>query len=187
MRRRLIKSLIALVLSTASLQAGAALVTFTSEEFKQTTDGQSFTFTIDNAPLAALVDGTFTIHARGDYTLNSPEFISVKIEDGNYFDQDLGATAGNSTVTNPDLVEWSETFLLAGDELVNWTQDKKIVITLALSPDVSVDLNAGLGSNPFVQASLTYTAAPVPLPAATWLFLSGLVGVFGYGRQRKFL
>ncbi|OAI02784.1 VPLPA-CTERM sorting domain-containing protein [Methylomonas methanica] len=187
MRNQLVKSLVALFLSTASLEASAGLVSFTSTEFQQTESGQTFTFTINDAPLADLIDGTFLIHARGDYTINSqpPEVISVKIEDGNYFDQDVGATNANSTVTNPDLVEWSESFLLPGDELFSWTQDHKIIITLALSPDVTFDLNAIQGGNPFVQATISYTTSAVPLPAATWLFLSGLIGMLGYGKQRK--
>lgn len=201
MRNQLVKSLVALFLSTASLEASAGLVSFTSTEFQQTLDGQLFTFTIENAPLADLVAGTFTIHARGDYSINAPtanpENIAVTFESfiSNQKFAPLApplnansifVDANNySTVTNADLVEWSRSTLLPGTFLQSWTQDNKIIITLALSPDVTADLNAGQGSNPFVQATLTYTTSAVPLPAATWLFLSGLIGVVGYGKQRK--
>lgn len=199
MRKQLVKPLVALFLSTASIEASAGLVSFTSTKFQQTQNGQTFIFAIDNAPLADLVDGTFTIHARGDYSINAPtanpENIAVTFESviSNLKFAPLApplnsnfADANNySLVTNPDLVEWSRSTQLPGALLQNWTQDHKTIITLALSPDVTADLNAGLGSNPFVQATLTYTTSAVPLPTATWLFLSGLIGMVGYGKQRK--
>jgi len=201
MRNQLVKPLVALFLSTASIEASAGLVSFTSTEFQQTLDGQVFTFSIDNAPLADLVAGSFTVHARGDYSINAstanPENIAVTFESvisnlkfapiaPPVNSSSVFVDANNySTVTNADLVEWSRSTLLPGALLQSWTQDNKILITLALSPDVTADLNAGQGSNPFVQATITYTTSAVPLPAATWLFLSGLIGMVGYGKQRK--
>ncbi|WP_446809480.1 VPLPA-CTERM sorting domain-containing protein [Methylomonas sp. 2BW1-5-20] len=190
MRNRLVKSVVALFLSAASLQASADVVTFSSQEFQQTANGQSFIFTIENAPLAALVDGSLFIHARGDYSENSDiENIAFSI-DGVSF-PDKASPYDGATVTqsyHPDVVEWSQEFLLNGSDLVNWTNDQKIVITLALSSDVEYNLFAGGETAlhpPFVQATLIYTTSAVPLPAATWLFLSGLVGMIGYGRQRR--
>ncbi len=35
------------------------------------------------------------------------------------------------------------------------------------------------------QFLTVYTAAPIPLPAAAWLFISGILGVFGFTRRSK--
>jgi hypothetical protein len=41
------------------------------------------------------------------------------------------------------------------------------------------------GSSLFDDGDLTVTAAPVPVPAAVWLFGSGLLGLIGVARRRK--
>lgn len=188
MKPRLIKPLVALLLTAASYESSAAL--FTSDTFRQnqTSTGQSFEFTINNAPLAALLDGSLFIRARGDYSEDSNiENMVVKV------DETIGFASpwdGGSVITSydPDVVEWSQEFVLNGADLVRWTSDQKIIITLALSEFVNHDLRANGQTAlhpPYVEAYLTYNTAPVPLPATSLLFLSGLVGMLGYGRQRK--
>ena len=172
-------------------------VTGTTGVIPQTATGQlggtssgPFIFTLLNAPVAdRLIDGTLTIHARGDYTLNSDlETLSIALDDGTA--TELGAldSNGHNIENQDDLVEWTQSFILSGEDLFIWTQDNRIVITLNLSSAVDVDLYAGgQFSNfpPFVEATLTYTPLAVPLPTATWLFMSGLLGVLGLGRHKK--
>ncbi len=190
MRTRLIKAFGILGLTLASAQANATVYTSQTFHAAQTSDGQLFTFTIENAPLAALVEGSLFIHALGDYSEDSTiENITLGIDGTLLLDKAspyLGATVDNSY--HADVVEWSQEFILDAADLVSWTNDKKIVITMALSPDVEYNLFAeGQGPlhPPFVEATLVYETSAVPLPAATWLFLSGLIGMLGYGRQRK--
>ncbi|WP_295403597.1 VPLPA-CTERM sorting domain-containing protein [uncultured Thiocystis sp.] len=46
-------------------------------------------------------------------------------------------------------------------------------------------LNPGRNNGATISATFTYSAAPVPLPAAVWLFGSALFGVAGIGYRRK--
>jgi hypothetical protein len=185
----LIKPLVALLLTATSYESSAAL--FTSETFHQdqTSTGQFFTFTINDAPLAALLDGSLFVRARGDYSEDSNIENMVVNVDG-ALQGNASPWDGGSVITSydPDVVEWSQEFVLNGADLLSWTDDQKIVITLALSAFVEHDLYANGQTAlhpPYVEAYLTYETSAVPLPSATWLFLSGLIGVLGYGRQRK--
>jgi hypothetical protein len=188
MCNRIFKSLFAVFLASASLEAGAAV--FTSQVFHQAqeSDGELFTFTIENAPLAALVDGTLLIHARGDYSDNSSENIEVMVDGASQ--GIVSPSDGGNIITSyhTDVVEWDQVLVLNAADLVSWTSDQSIVIKLDLSSDVEYSLFAG-GFNalhpPFVEATLVYETSAVPLPAATWLFLSGLIGMLSYGRSRK--
>ncbi|OQW71615.1 MAG: hypothetical protein BVN35_15905 [Proteobacteria bacterium ST_bin11] len=191
MRNRLIKSLVVLLLTATSLQASAARYTYTSQVFRQnqTSDGQLFDFIINNAPLADLVDGSLYIRARGDFSEDSNiENMVVNIDDatqGNASPWDGGSIVESYHF---DVVEWSQEFVLSGSDLVSWTNDQKIVITLDLSEDVEYNLFADGFTKlypPFVEATLVYETSVIPLPTATWLFLSGLIGILGYGRKRK--
>ncbi|WFP49721.1 VPLPA-CTERM sorting domain-containing protein [Methylomonas sp. EFPC3] len=188
MRSRVLLTLAALFLTATSAQANT--VTFTSQTFQQTADGQRFEFIIDNAPLAALTEGSLWIHARGDYSENSDlENIAFSI-DGVAFPDNASPYFGGivSNSHHQDVVEWSQEFVLDGADLVNWTSDNKIVIWLNLSSDVEFNLHAdGFTAQfpPFVKATLTYNTPAVPLPAAAWLFAGGLLGVFGTGKYRK--
>ncbi len=188
MRSRLFIALAALLLAATGARANS--VSFTSEQFQQTADGQHFEFKINNAPLADLADGTLKIRARGDYSENSDlEYIAFTIDGVSYPDNASPYLGGIiSTSHHPDVVEWSQEFLLDGADLVTWTSDNKIVIWLNLSSDVDYNLYAdGFTAlvPPFVEATLTYTTPAVPLPAAAGLFAGGLLGVFGTGRYRK--
>ncbi|MBD9359816.1 VPLPA-CTERM sorting domain-containing protein [Methylomonas fluvii] len=192
MFNRIFKSMLAVFLASASLEAGAAI--FTSQVFlkAQESDGELFRFTVENAPFAAMVDGTLLIRARGDYSENSSENIEVTVDEA-----PLGLVSpsdGGNIITSyhEDHVEWEQVLVLNAADLVNWTSDHKIVIGLNLSSDVEYNLAAGSSTLVdadkrlrFVEATLVYETSAVPLPAAVWVFLSGLIGMVGYGRSRK--
>lgn len=216
MSNRFISLFATLCAALISAQASASLIPTTSTvtinpitheatgqtgQIPQTATGQlggtgsgPFIFTFIDAPLAdANFDGTLVIHARGDYTLDAAgETVSVTLEDGAVFNDDLGASASNPEAhkieNQDDLVEWTQRFVLSGDDLFIWTQDHQLVITLNLSSAVDIDLYAGGlydSYPPFVEATLTYTPVVVPLPATTWLFMTGLFGVLGLGRLKN--
>lgn len=193
MGKSLTKAFTLLALATTGMQANAALqeAVYTSPIYWQTADGESFTFTIDNAPLAALADGLFSLHARGDYGLTSTtESIFVQIEDGNSVAVDVLSQDGNLVNAHDtnDLVEWRWQIALSGDDLVSWTQDGQIVVNLDLASVVNANLVAGGLTDqfpPFVQAKLSYFTSAVPVPAAVWLFGSGLLGLFGFTVRKR--
>lgn len=193
MGKGLIKLFTLLALATTGLQAKAALqeVVYTSPMYWQTIDGENFTFTIENAPLAALAEGVFSLHARGDYGLtSSTESIFVQIEDGNSVAVDVLSQDGtliNAHDTN-DLIEWRWQIALSDQDLVDWTQDGQIIVKLDLASAVNANLVAGGLTDqfpPFVQAKISYFTTAVPVPAAAWLFGSGLLGLFGFRKRSR--
>ena len=61
---------------------------------------------------------------------------------------------------------------------------------LAIGGDLVIRLSAikGLGGNPLSQGqfdNVRLDFSPVPIPAAVWLFGSGLLGLIGVARRKK--
>lgn len=161
--------------------ADAALITLNASQ-PQTITGQDYTFNFSPVALSNGVDGVFTVHARGDYTITAPsvEFINWDI------DSLLGpqtATSSTGTVLTAfsfDDIEWEQSFVISGANLASITADNAVSIALDLSTGVNI-----LTANSFVEATLEYeSGSAVPEPS-TWLLLgSGLLGL-AYSRRRK--
>ena len=61
-------------------------------------------------------------------------------------------------------------------------------VSLTFDPSESIGLINGIGdiqTNPGLQYSLIITPTAVPIPAAVWLFGSGLLGLVGMARRKK--
>jgi hypothetical protein len=81
---------------------------------------------------------------------------------------------GDSSISNiaaPDYVQ-----ALAGANLPN---------ALSNSHVFDFTLAAGSAETVYVDAAISATAAPVPLPAAVWSFLAGLMGILGLKKRNK--
>ncbi|MDT4330563.1 hypothetical protein ACQE3E_00750 [Methylomonas sp. MED-D] len=180
-------------------------VTYTSEVFSPSNTARTFDFEIPEAVIATFIDGVFTISATGDYTIDAAnESVNAVVldsyvpgDDYYLYDWDARPQTGFGTATelgaeggDISWVRWTRSFDISGDDIVNWTQDGRVVIRLTLSDGVDLDLfNSGLSDQfpPSLQATLTYSVAAVPLPAATWLFTTGLLGVLGVGGRRHLI
>jgi hypothetical protein len=83
-------------------------------------------------------------------------------------------TNGSLTLTG------SDQFILGLNIGGNWLADTSVVSIGANAYQVSFD-NAGT----LVQVDVRIVAPPVPVPAAVWLFGSGLLGLVGIARRKK--
>ena len=129
---------------------------------EQTVAGQNFTFTFSPVPLSDGADGTFRLHARGDYTwfpgsASGPdEFVTWDIDglvsgiDSPY----LGSPVITEFGAND--VEWQDTFTISGTLLTGITSDSAVTISVDLEDAV----NMGYGSSQFMEVELTYVPEP---------------------------
>ncbi|MHC4157495.1 MAG: fibronectin type III domain-containing protein [Planctomycetota bacterium] len=148
------------VLCVFALVGVANAVTLT-DYTPQTTAGQDFIFTFSPAGLSDGTDGTFRIHARGDYSTWSPsdEFLTWDI-DG--FASDTAASAHGTVIRefNFNDVEWEQSFTINGATLRTITSDSLINILVDLSPGVNHRINPTIH---FVEVELCYnTMGPPP-------------------------
>lgn len=205
MQTTLSKLFALLGMAFAASHANATTVTYTSEVFSPSNTARTFDFEIPEAVIATFIDGVFTISATGDYTIDAAnESVNAVVldsyvpgDDYYLYDWDARPQTGYGTATelgaeggDISWVRWTRSFDISGDDIVNWTQDGRVVIRLTLSDGVDLDLfNSGLSDQfpPSLQATLTYSVAAVPLPAATWLFTTGLLGVLGVGGRRHLI
>ena len=124
----------------------------------QTITGQNFILSFPAVELSNGTDGTFTIHARGDYSVSWPqdEYLTWDI-DG--LCSGTGAPAYGSVIQiyNHDDVEWEQTFTVSGACLSAATADSSVNINLDLSSQVHI-----YGPS-FVCVELTYGSSCAPL------------------------
>lgn len=141
---------------------------------EQTVAGQNFTFTFSPVPLSNGAEGTFRIHARGDYThfpgsASGPsEFVTWDI-DGLISGVD-SPYLGSPVITefSANDVEWQDTFTISGDLLIDITSDSTVTIT--------VDLENAVGYGEFMEVELTYIPEPMTIL---------LLGLGGLAAMRK--
>ena len=65
------------------------------------------------------------------------------------------------------------------------TFNVNIPIAISINGDGTGSVLADAGALGTASGPLTYTTSAVPVPAAAWLFGSGLIGLAGIGRSRK--
>lgn len=136
-------------------------------------------------------DGTTTIQT-GTHTYSYTYPVTYTYSCG-FFQTCTGTSYQTGTGTAPDYAvttqntqysgyagEFSFLASLGVNDLTDLAQDGIL--------NYAITVNGGnvalTGASLSFDAELTQTAAPVPLPAATWLMLSGLLGVFGVQRRR---
>ena len=132
-------------------------------EFNQAVADDAFgfdgiNFVLDVVPESELINVTFT---------NNLAFAgSVNIFSDNLFNIDTEITSASITETNPATLSLSAAY------------DPSSIQTSLLSP-ISV------GPSESLSWTIEYTTAVVPVPAAMWLFISGLLGLVGIARRKK--
>jgi hypothetical protein len=149
--------------------------------------------------------GTITVVAKSGY-----QFITVAVaEEGDYQVNGLGASvisAGNLTVTDTNNAATTATTTMASSglgmnngllqawssigqfDLSTQTWDNVTSINLSLTSILTASTST-LGEYAFIQNKfvggglVTIETSPVPVPAAIWLFASGLFGIIGLARR----
>ena len=181
-----LQALAGAVLALALSATAHAVPVVLSDIEAQTVDGQDFTFSFSPVPLSDGNDGTLTIHARGDYDPGTAtEFLNWDI-DSLGIGGAAGPTIGGTTIllnNGINDVEWEQTFTISGADLLTITGDSaaNVLIDLNLTPGGNgVNL---IGSNAFVEVTLTYNTA-VPEPATLGVLAAGL-GLVGWSRRRR--
>lgn len=144
------------------LAAGAANAVTYTDSSPQTTEGQNFIFTFSPVNPWNGGTGTFTVHARGDYTVGtSSEYLDWDIEG---LVSDLAAPSAGGTVIqefNSNDIEWEQSFTINGGLLNAITSDSSIAISIDLSGSVDYQIDP---SKHFVEVELTYNASGSPCP-----------------------
>jgi hypothetical protein len=173
---------LALLLGTASEAAAVVL----SQSLPQTESGQDFEFDFSALRPSDGSDGILTIHARGDYDPQNPaEFLTWDI-DSLGIGSIAGPLTGAATILQDNGindVEWTQSFTIAGSDLLAATSDGTLNVLLDLYLD---DLFVGVNhvaDTEFAGVSLSY--APIPEPSSTLLLATGTLTIACLGARRR--
>jgi hypothetical protein len=169
----MIKKLVAAALVAAALPATAGAVTYADSE-PQVSDGQDFVFSFAGVA-APTTGGTFTVTARGDYTLGFPgiEYLSYDLEG---LTGDVAPETPGATFTS-----FSFTVALTLAQLLAITADNAINIGINLPGDINA-----FAPSAYVAVDVTYngTSGAVPEPA-TWAMMIGGMALVGASMRRR--
>jgi hypothetical protein len=176
--------LVVLLLQVGTAGEAAALVL--SQSLPQTESGQDFSFAFSSLHPSDGSDGILTIHARGDYDPDNPtEFLTWDL-DSLGIGSIAGPLTGAATILQDNGindVEWTQSFSIAGSDLLAATSDGTLSILLDLNLD---DLFLGvnhLADTEFAGVSLAY--APIPEPSSTLLFAAGSLTIGYVGARAR--
>ena len=140
--------------------------------FDAGTIGGGFSITWDSS-IVTLQSSALTF--AGDQTFGTPGVITV----GSWANADVASLNG---VAGPDFDIASLTFLAANPGVS--PTDVVIGVFSGGSDRIWADATGFVDTNPsFVGGSITVN--PVPVPAAVWLFGSGILGLIGVARRRN--
>jgi hypothetical protein len=128
--------------------------------------------------------GSDTLHYLGLINLDDDEDINILESDllartnddaliQGFFKFDAGETSTGGQLTDVDPL-----LLLAGSEARQWKDQNFVVMALRGDAGANVVFSNGTGG------TTTFTVAPIPLPAAAWLFGSALLGL-GILKKRR--
>lgn len=123
------------------------------------TSGNAFTFTLVSSGEIKVTDAFLYGDSFDVYDFGTPLFMTNSV----------GSSGGGSS--NPDLA-WADPLFSHGSAILG-AGSHSITIFAAASPH-------GTGA-----AYMGVFTAPVPVPAAAWLFGSGLLGLVGMARSRR--
>jgi len=143
-------------------------------------DGSNSNTISTGGPLLIGAGQYFVMAKNGDNNTNggfSADYVYSNFTLGNSGDQIIFSSGANELLR----FNYSAGFDVAGQsmELIGLPM---IEANYALT---SITLTYGLGDIGTPGAAGSFTPAPVPVPAAAWLFGSGLMGLIGIGRRRK--
>ena len=179
--KNLLMLLIVLIAPTAAVNASTVILSGSSPI---TIRDQIFIFDNVGVPLAMSGPAFFTIKARGDYSVGDfNEFVNWNLDgivSENGWRPDSAQTV---TVFAGNDVLWEQTRTLSDGIMNSLTSDGNITVTLTNSFAVTPLMNP----TDFVSFKLIYedSIPTVPVPAAVWLFGSGLLGLIGIARRKK--
>lgn len=163
----------------------------------QATLSVTLTITMESLTDVYLMDMVQLVEI-GDYRLNGAPTADVDVSA--YVDIESGTTncgifacsdtgniftAGPLADTGGALTAWSLGGSLDFADTAGWGSDTKIIMTLQNNIQAET-VNAG--EQAFIQkkqGGIGIVVNPVPVPAAVWLFGSGLLGLVGLARRKK--
>jgi hypothetical protein len=172
-------------------------------------DGDSLVFT-PNAFRAESSDIADTDTATANfvakvYSLNGEDILQIAVTELIDYDivnnGEVRADLRLTIVNSPDFDSNLATFQTSGDtggqqltilngsiepveSLSDSTELQLTMQNTLTTKTFSAEEGGALGDNAWIQKKVTLTATVVPIPAAVWLFGSGLVGLFVFGRRR---
>jgi len=95
----------------------------------------------------------------------------------------LANSGANTETANPTSDPGGVTFNSAVSEFYNGVEFS--IVGLNFIGDYTVSLGAGASSSPAPDELVSVSGTVVPVPAAVWLFGSGLLALVGFGRSRR--
>ena len=173
--KKITTGLVLLIMSGASHSATMTSATFTIYD----DTGQIVPF--DTGPVASV---TGSIGAAHSGTTFGPGTYAIDTIEGGIYN----FTVGEGQLGGHILWDWSTTTDM---DIVNvWDVSTVAGVTSYTSTDIDGDGIPGIGfiDGPFATVPLSANfdfSTAVPIPAAVWLFGSGLVGLIGVARRKK--
>jgi len=170
---------------------GAGKVTLATEKHSQIEkNGQVFSFDFLGVPQSDEKHGLLSFKVRGDYTQGfSNENISISfINEPKFPSTGNTASFGPYSVSDSNLIrgfnvednEWGVTVDINNFFISRLTEDNNIYMRVNISPDVELGLaghepGTDYIFDPYIDVTLQYTTAVVPVPMSLWFFASGII------------
>lgn len=149
-------------------------------------DFDAMSMSVNTFDLMALPVGftTLSLYGPGSYSFYVDSQVPGDITSPGYLDMTVGA----GQIGAFGLFDWNVTtnmgtvfvWDVSGSAATGWT-------LTATDPDGDGVPGTPQVDGPFmgISAAISLTTAPVPVPAAVWLFGSGLIGLFGFAKSRR--
>ena len=181
---------ISLVISTTTNAA------FIVEGGQEVYNFDSSMFDVGNYPSSSDSAG-FSVTFANSYatgTLDNPFFYNGHLESGELLQIDFYENIGDATPFESFLMSESGGYIRSwtdwnwvdgGDYFVPWTDLEGSVVFIMLSGEAELfmpSLSITVDGNEYLT---NLSVAAVPVPAAVWLFGSGLISLVGFARSKK--
>jgi hypothetical protein len=177
MKNKAIRSLLVLALATSAFSANSA--TYNVGTFYTTPDNPEGDYTIDTSGLF-YDEFDFRTQAQGSWRNRSSMTFSGS--HSGMFDNELLLINLNSR----EVYNLEETFSVTVDNLRSWENYRFAITGAGLnSADPTVISSYSLSMDAALDPYQPGSPNPVPVPAAAWLFGSGLMGFMTYRRKQR--